>query len=144
MNSWTRRNSGGIIAGLGALAAGWWLFLSPPAGPTIKVLAVEVVPTDLPSGTHLNVTTKYENTGCSRILLARFLINTQPVPSFALPQQQGPTVLPASQNELVEEIDLNFPLGAGHWHLFTNVVCYNNGDPVPAAVVSPTALFDQN
>jgi hypothetical protein len=133
----------GSAVALAAVAGGWWLLSGPKPPPNIRILGVGVIPVERNGGTRLHITTRYSNTGCTQILLARFLLNTRPTPSIALPQQQGPTVLPAKSTELIEDIDLNFTLGTGEWHLFSNAVCYSDGDPIPSAAVSPTALFDQ-
>lgn len=119
-----------------------WLMQPAPPDPVVQIKNVTVEPVSVGGETHLRITTSYTNTGCSQVLLTRFLLNTKPAPSVALPQQQGPTILPVDHDELVEDVTLAFTLTEGTWHLFSVASCYLNGDPVPAATVAPTALFD--
>jgi hypothetical protein len=130
-----------ILAGLAGIWFGWYLTPSPPP-PRIAIKAIDVHPLANAHGTLLQITTMYNNTGCDQILLARFLLNTRPVPSIALPQQQGPTVLPVTDNRIIEKLSLGFSLHEGQWHMFSVVSCYVDGEVMPDSTVSPTALFE--
>lgn len=119
-----------------------WIMQPPPPDPVVQIKNVRVEPVTVEGATHLRITTAYSNTGCTQVLLTRFLLNTRPAPSIALPQQQGPSILPIDKNEFIEDVTISFTLTEGQWHLFSVASCYLNGDPVPAATVAPTALFD--
>ena len=121
---------------------GGWYFAPLPPAPRIVIRTIDVDPVEDANGTLLQITTTYDNSGCDQILLARFLLNTKPTPSIALPQKQGPTVLPANDNRSVEQLSIGFRLGEGQWHLFSVASCYVDGEAVPNATVSPTALFN--
>jgi hypothetical protein len=127
-----------------AVAAGWWIAPKPgpDAPPQILISDVQVAPLVSHTGTDLHIATVYTNTGCDRILLARFLINTHPTPSIALPQQQGLSTLPPDKNQMLETVSLGFDLAKGQWHLFSQATCYVDGKPLANAIVSPTALFE--
>lgn len=131
-----------VMASLG-FAAGWSL-QPPPPDPVVQIKSITVMPTlfDANTKTRLHITTRFSNSGCTQTLLTRFLLNSHPAPSVALPQHHGPTVLPIGEEEIIEDVLLDFPLTHGTWHLFSVASCYLNGDPVPAATVAPTALFD--
>jgi hypothetical protein len=120
--------------------------LGPSAGvpdPTVRITGVMVEPAGPASGpARLRITTHYSNSGCTQVLLARFLINSHPAPSIALPQQQGPAILPVDENVYVEDLALDFPLTRGTWHMFSVASCYRDGELLPSATVAPTALFD--
>jgi hypothetical protein len=113
-----------------------------PATPVIQIKAVEVRSQPEGDQTRLYITTHYTNTGCTKVLLARFLINSHPAPSISLPKQEGPTILPVDGTEIAEEVVLGFSLTEGTWHMYSVASCFQNGEPVPAATVAPTALFD--
>lgn len=119
-----------------------WIMQPPPPDPVVQIKNVRVAPMTVDGVTHLRITTAYSNTGCTQVLLTRFLLNTRPAPSIALPQQQGPSILPVDKHEFIEDVTISFTLTEGQWHLFSVASCYLNGDPVPAATVAPTALFD--
>ena len=142
---WLKRHAWASVRLMGALLLGlllgWYLAPVPP-DPKIVITRIDVQPVTNESGTVLTITTRYQNRGCEQILLARFLLNTRPTPSIALPQQHGPTVLPPGANELIETVSLDFALHAGQWHMFSVASCYVAGLPVPDSTVSPTALFD--
>lgn len=124
-----------------AFMFGWRLAPDRPS-PRIVIEHIGVEPLRGERGTILRITTGYKNSGCDQILLARFLLNTKPTPSIALPQRQGPVILPASGNMIVENVPLGFPLRGGQWHMFSVVSCYVDGSVIPDATVSPTALFE--
>lgn len=136
-----RKVVGFAIVLLFVMFVGWYM-MPGAAAPSIEIEDVKVSPSDSNHGTILQVTTKYINRGCDQILLARFLMNTRPVPSIALPQQQGPVVLPPDQSVVIETIDVGFDLYPGTWHMFSVASCYVDKRALPSSTVSPTALFD--
>lgn len=128
-----------VIAAL-AVVAGWVLFYQP-FEPSIRIRKVQVQALTRAPGTRLVITTDYANTGCERIMLSRFIMNTDPNSARILPAQQGATLLPKEQTRIVENVPLIHDLSKGEWHLFTVATCYVANEPVPVATVSPTSLF---
>ena len=139
-----------IVIGAAALLVGfgigWWVHPHPPPPDAIiKITGVDVrviQTTDPGDGTKLRISTRYRNTGCERVLLARFLVNSHPMPAIVLPRQHGVSVLPVDQDHVDEYVLLDVRLTEGDWNLFSVASCYRKDDPMPAADVAPGALFD--
>lgn len=135
-----RRICGAACVLVGGALIGLYLAYQP-FEPSIRIRNVRVQAFTKEPGTKLIITTDYANKGCERIMLSRFIMNTDPASARILPAQQGSTLLPNDKTQIVERVPLNHDLGKGEWHLFTVATCYIAKEPVPVATVSPTALF---